>query len=95
MNDLCQHHLNAIRTIICSIQDAGCHAFFMLKVPISNSLALKSADLDSLFPWGQHCFLGVAIDNHYSPSSTEERYLALNSHCKMLIVGKIALRLEN
>ncbi|GKV09236.1 hypothetical protein SLEP1_g20769 [Rubroshorea leprosula] len=30
------------------------------------------------FQWGQHCFLGVAIDNHYSPSPTEERYLALN-----------------
>ncbi|CAL1363886.1 unnamed protein product [Linum trigynum] len=29
------------------------------------------------FQWGQHCFLGVAIDNHYSLSSTEERYQAL------------------
>ncbi|CAK7328848.1 unnamed protein product [Dovyalis caffra] len=30
------------------------------------------------FPWGQHCFFGVAIDSHYSLSSTEERYQALN-----------------
>ncbi|KAE8702703.1 Shoot gravitropism 2 (SGR2) isoform 1 [Hibiscus syriacus] len=40
----------------------------MNQVPISNSLALKSADWVP-FPWGQHCFLGVAIDNHYSLSS--------------------------
>ncbi|KAL4341602.1 hypothetical protein GQ457_08G009030 [Hibiscus cannabinus] len=48
-------------------------------------------EFDRLFwvpiPWGQSALLlGVAIDNHYSPSSTEERYLALNSHFKMLIV---------
>jgi len=30
------------------------------------------------FPWGQHCFFGVAIDSHYSLSSTEERYQALS-----------------
>ncbi|XP_057993703.1 uncharacterized protein LOC131174431 isoform X4 [Hevea brasiliensis] len=30
------------------------------------------------FPWGQHCFLGVGIDNHHSLSSTEEGYQALN-----------------
>ena len=27
--------------------------------------------------WGQHFLLGVAINNHYSLSSTEERYQAL------------------
>lgn len=57
VNDPCQHHLNAIRRIIYSIQDAGCHALFMLKVPISNSLALKSADFGYLFPGVSIAFL--------------------------------------
>lgn len=50
---------------------------FMLKVPISNWLALKMQIGLLPFPWGQHCF-GVAIYNLYSLSSTEERYQAFN-----------------
>lgn len=56
----------------------GCHDLFMLKVPISNWLALKMQIGQLPFPWGQLCFLGVAIDNIYSLSSTEERYEAFN-----------------
>ncbi|KAK8591818.1 hypothetical protein V6N13_031844 [Hibiscus sabdariffa] len=33
------------------------------------------------FPWGQHCFLGVAIDNHYSLSSSEESSEILLALC--------------
>lgn len=78
MNDPFQGLLNTVRKIIYSVQDVRCHDLFMLKVPISNWLTLKMQIWLLPFPWGQHCFLGVAIDNHYSPSSTEERYLALN-----------------
>ncbi|ONI33713.1 hypothetical protein PRUPE_1G442800 [Prunus persica] len=58
---------------IYSIKDAGCHDLFVLKVPISNWLALKMQIWLLHFPWGQHC-----LYNHYSLSSTEERYLAFN-----------------
>ena len=78
MNHPCQGVLNAVRKIIYSIQDIGCHDLFMLKVPISNWMALKMQIGLLPFPWGQHCFLGVAIDNLYSLSSTEERYQAFN-----------------
>ena len=44
--------------------------------------------------WGQHFLLGVAISNHYSISSTEEVSGINSRDCRMLIVGKIALRLE-
>lgn len=62
-----------------SIRDVGCHYLFMLKVPISNWLALKLQIWLLPFTWAQHCFLGVDIDNHYSLPSTEERYQALIS----------------
>lgn len=69
MHEPCQGHLNAVKKI--------CDNLFILKVPISNWLALKMQIwLLPLTP-GQHCLLGVAIDNHYPLSSTEERYHAL------------------
>lgn len=78
MNDPCQGHLNAVRKIIYSIQDVGCHDLFILKVPISNWLALKMQIWLLPFQWGRHCFRGVAIDNHSSLSTMKERYQALN-----------------
>ncbi|XP_057993701.1 uncharacterized protein LOC131174431 isoform X2 [Hevea brasiliensis] len=78
MNDSFQGHLNALRKIIYAIQEVGCHDLFMMKVPISNWLTLKMQIWLLPFPWGQHCFLGVGIDNHHSLSSTEEGYQALN-----------------
>lgn len=60
------------------IQDAGCHNLSIIKVSNSNWLPLKLQISILPFPWGRHCFLGVAIDNYYSLPSTEERYQALN-----------------
>lgn len=45
------------------------------RVPISNWLALKM-QIWILSLTSQHC-VGVAIDNYYSLSTTEERYQAL------------------
>lgn len=74
----CQGLLNAVRKIIYSIQDVGFHDLFMFKVPISNWMALKLQIGLLPFPWGQLCFVGVAIDNLSSLWSSEERYLAFN-----------------
>lgn len=57
-------------------QDIRCNDLFILKVPISNWLALKMQIWLLPFPWGQHCFLDVALTT-YSLSSTEERWKAL------------------
>lgn len=56
--------------------DVGCHDLYFLEVPISSWLALKMQIWLLPYTWGQHCSLGVAIDNLYSLSSTEERYHA-------------------
>lgn len=68
---------NCVRDVIYIHSEMSVN-LFMFKVPIANWLALKLQIGLLPFPWGQHCFLGVAIDNLYSLSPTEERYQAFN-----------------
>lgn len=96
MNDPCQGHLNAVRKIIYSIQDVGCHDLFILKVPISNWLALKIADLAIAFSVGSALLSWCSNRQPLFILIHEREVSTIKSRdCRMLIVGKIALRLES